>query len=476
MKIDIIKDSRIVKSLAPGSYTLGRSNTCDIVLEGSLLSRKHAQLTITDKSWRIEDLGSINGVFVDGDKIDGNKKLSTKSTVTVGDYSFACNKPQQELSADHKKNRSINQFLSLAGGKPFCSALTVICLCCTIALIWISSISKSYLSSILYEYERDNAIAIVENTVHYNMNNWASLDLTRIDISFFQKIPGVEQLFLLNTHGRILAPDDQINHTLNLPLVAETLKKGTRSIVAQKSNKILICSPVRSQGEVIGLVVLKYQIQRSMSLIRDRIVSFTTGLLLVIALVTGGAFLLVKIFLRPWTDLDEAFEKAIVGGKTTIDYTAKYKEIENFTIQLDRLLLKKEREEKHPEPVQTLSRFIDSSPQPEPEKPKTIIPPTLQGVDNLSEENIVCIIDVESNQLIDCSSKFQDVFNLHDNKNLHILEVFQDPAIISEINVPIRDNEWSMKFELSENMYVFTKNEIENYPHHLLLQFESENV
>lgn len=476
MIVDIIKDSRIVKSLEPGSYTLGRSNTCDIVLEGSLLSRKHALLTVNDKSWHVEDLGSVNGVFVDGGQIDGTQKISLKSTLTIGDYSFVCNRQQFELSGENTKTSSLTAILSLAGGKPFYSALIVICLCCTVALLWISGISKAYLSSIVYEYERDKAIAIVDNTVHYNLENWTDFDLARIDISYFQEMVGVEQLYLLNKHGRILAPVDQLNNILNIPLVAETLNKGTRSVVPLGSNKILICSPVSSRGEVIGLVVLKYQMQRSMSLLRDKIIPFVSGMMLVVALVTGAAFLLVKVFLRPWTELDEALQKAIIETKNTIDYTPKYKELETFTIQLNRLLLKKEREEKTPDFVQTVSRSIDESPPSSSDKFNTILSPVLQEVDELSEEKIVCIIDLESKQLIDCSAKFRELFNHHGNNEVHVLEVFQDPAILAEINVPIQDDGWRMKLEILGNNYVFTKTEIENYPNYHLLQFEAENV
>lgn len=45
---------------------IGRSTECDLVLEDSSVSRVHAELVFEDNAWRLRDLGSKNGVHVDG--------------------------------------------------------------------------------------------------------------------------------------------------------------------------------------------------------------------------------------------------------------------------------------------------------------------------------------------------------------------------------------------------------------------------
>ena len=86
-----IKNNQILEqehTLQPGTYTLGRSSQCDIVLSGNRMSRKHAILIITEKGWEIEDLGSANGVFVDGKQIKKKKKMSLNASLSMGGFYF----------------------------------------------------------------------------------------------------------------------------------------------------------------------------------------------------------------------------------------------------------------------------------------------------------------------------------------------------------------------------------------------------
>ena len=81
MQLIIFKNSTIYKEidLIPGNYKIGRKDDCEIVLDGKSISRQHALLKVTKEFVEIEDLGSSNGVVVDGKKIT-KKKIGKEST------------------------------------------------------------------------------------------------------------------------------------------------------------------------------------------------------------------------------------------------------------------------------------------------------------------------------------------------------------------------------------------------------------
>lgn len=80
---------------AHGHVFAGRSERCDIVIPGSHLSRRHAELWIEDRSLHIRDLGSVNGTYV-------NDRPITEASVQNGDelrldvYTFKVIAPESE--------------------------------------------------------------------------------------------------------------------------------------------------------------------------------------------------------------------------------------------------------------------------------------------------------------------------------------------------------------------------------------------
>jgi FHA domain-containing protein len=73
-------------AIGAGGATIGRSRECDIVLADSNVSRRHAELRPRGDGWTITDLGSTNGVRVNGRDLRPREPapLSTGDRVDVG--------------------------------------------------------------------------------------------------------------------------------------------------------------------------------------------------------------------------------------------------------------------------------------------------------------------------------------------------------------------------------------------------------
>jgi len=66
--------------------TIGRSPDNDIFLDDVTVSRKHAVLLQSEGEFRIEDLGSLNGTFVNRRRIDSPARLQSGDEVQIGKY------------------------------------------------------------------------------------------------------------------------------------------------------------------------------------------------------------------------------------------------------------------------------------------------------------------------------------------------------------------------------------------------------
>jgi hypothetical protein len=68
----------------PAGATIGRSRDCEIVLEDSGVSRRHAEIRPAAGGWTLEDLGSTNGVRLNGRTLEGAQPLSPGDRVELG--------------------------------------------------------------------------------------------------------------------------------------------------------------------------------------------------------------------------------------------------------------------------------------------------------------------------------------------------------------------------------------------------------
>ena len=69
---------------------IGRGELSNIILKDGYVSRKHAKLTISDRNYIIEDLGSMNGTYVNGERI-GIHYLSNGDKIKIGNNIFIFN-------------------------------------------------------------------------------------------------------------------------------------------------------------------------------------------------------------------------------------------------------------------------------------------------------------------------------------------------------------------------------------------------
>ena len=70
-------------------FLIGRQPDADVYLESLAVSRQHACVVRQDGNFFIEDVGSSNGTFVNGQRVTGRTPLTENDTIEIGPYVLA---------------------------------------------------------------------------------------------------------------------------------------------------------------------------------------------------------------------------------------------------------------------------------------------------------------------------------------------------------------------------------------------------
>ncbi|HTX92360.1 MAG TPA: FHA domain-containing protein [Anaerolineales bacterium] len=79
--------------LPPQLATLGRAVECDVVIASKSVSREHTRLRREGRRWFVDDLGSTNGTYLNGERVLTSLALLDGDSLKVGDVTFIFHDP-----------------------------------------------------------------------------------------------------------------------------------------------------------------------------------------------------------------------------------------------------------------------------------------------------------------------------------------------------------------------------------------------
>ncbi|MBS1122079.1 MAG: domain containing protein [Deltaproteobacteria bacterium] len=77
----------VAHAVAPKTM-IGRNHEDQLVVLAASVSREHAELRQADATWHVRDLGSRNGTYVDGTRVQGRVVLPPRAVLKVGDVAL----------------------------------------------------------------------------------------------------------------------------------------------------------------------------------------------------------------------------------------------------------------------------------------------------------------------------------------------------------------------------------------------------
>ena len=95
VRITRIDDHRVDRSFR-SSFCIGRDEACDVRFESGMASRRHAEVVFESGAWRLRDLESTNGTYLDGARVE-EAALRGRHVVRLG-----VDGPEVELSVEKR--------------------------------------------------------------------------------------------------------------------------------------------------------------------------------------------------------------------------------------------------------------------------------------------------------------------------------------------------------------------------------------
>lgn len=90
-------DKKIPEHIELNQFTsIGRDFDNDLILDDTLVSRRHAIIIWKNDGFYLEDMKSSNGTFLNGEKISEPEKLENLDIITFGIYQYSFNRGEEE--------------------------------------------------------------------------------------------------------------------------------------------------------------------------------------------------------------------------------------------------------------------------------------------------------------------------------------------------------------------------------------------
>lgn len=93
--------------------TVGRTPDNDVVVSDPSVSRHHAVLELIERTWRLRDLGSRNGTYLNGMRVDRVTTVQPGDRIEVGDTTFRLVEPPADSRPDLETVRPAADFANV---------------------------------------------------------------------------------------------------------------------------------------------------------------------------------------------------------------------------------------------------------------------------------------------------------------------------------------------------------------------------
>lgn len=207
---------------------VGRAPPSELLIDHPSISRSHARLEPEDRGWRLVDLDSKNGSFIDGTPA-GGRSLPRNAWLRFGDVTCELAEVDEQTLARSGERRAARQTASVIHQRAIEQSGAP------------ADLLKATLAAVVDLADCERGFLLINQPDGPVVRAWQGLDATTVSAPAFDGSRGAVDRAL---HERRAVVVNDAGLDIALAGRASVIAGGLRS---------LVCLPLVSQGEVLGL-------------------------------------------------------------------------------------------------------------------------------------------------------------------------------------------------------------------------------
>ena len=385
-------------NLKSGSNKIGRAPDCDVTIANPGISKVHAQIDVLGNKLVITDLNSSNGTFVNGiqirtQNIGEGDKISIYDTMfelLPADSNILPMRPGQENTGEvyeqamqvyqgnaapdlhaqpnseqpqaqpqtqsspqnafeyvshYFENVVMPGIYRLTEWMEFRVVLIVFCIINVLAATVLSTIPLTQiLKEGIEERSRDRALSLAKALAVSNQSAIQQGLFMGVNTHMVDNEPGVDEKYVIDNEGRIIAPHSLAQQIPDEPFVHEARRYGKAAVKQLSSSKIGALVPIIGRNSQTGLeapvahAVIIYNMGRY-AIDSERTFSLFVQSLF-IALLVGGVvfFFLYRVVLHAVTQVNSQISNSLRTGEGQIQLKYQFPELQEMIANINSAL------------------------------------------------------------------------------------------------------------------------------------------
>ena len=407
---------------------IGRDAACDIVVDDQEMSRKHCQIILDEDKVRVNDLGSINGIWVNGNRVD-HAHLKPGDIMAIGKSQFrliiGTGAEQRESGSAIKR---ITQQATLYHSI-FAVLLVMVIVDCILIVL------PQYYAQ--REIAAKNALKAATNLVLVlaasNQEALKANDEMLVDTSRISRQEGVREVFIYDRNGRIFFPASQLHQMPADPASKKAIAAESTRIVKLQQDMYDVSEPVlqisgkTGQIEKIGTARIIYSTREMRQFLSTAVYGIFGSLVLIAGLTVVFVWLIFRMIGKSIMRIRDDLDMALKNGSNAIEAHQTLHAEEQLVSVINRCLARIEQGQEMKELSMIYSML---------EKSAADHAGNGDAMDTIVRmiDEAILIIDA-NNRVVSTNEVYCSNFRLEANKvkGSHLIDAIVDPALLTSV-------------------------------------------